>query len=320
MSIVSRFSLLVAMLALVTMADLGSPGRAGPELSNPKIRIKVLDNDGGYRRPKTVKYEALRTKLMKRAVLEEFVQFLSPIRLPQTLWLLASECAKDGPSPHYNPNEHWINMCYEFLESIEEQARQFADIAARDPTALPMNISREEAMDGLYVAVLLHEAAHALFDLLDIPVFGREEDAADAMAAFIALQFDSKTARTVIKGAASIWMLHNNPPTKAMDPREPNYPKDEATRCQIDPFCRYSDEHGTSGQRLYNLLCIAYGGNPAVFQDFVDLKWLPPQRAAGCKGEYEQIRHSFEKTVYPFVDRDMMKRVQSIQWMKPGSP
>ena len=56
-------------------------------------------------------------------------------------------------------------------------------------------------------------------------------------------------------------------------------PTDPDQQCWVDPFCAFSDEHGTSSQRLYNTLCIAYGGDPATFQDFVASGWLPPERA-----------------------------------------
>ena len=35
---------------------------------------------------------------------------------------------------------------------------------------------------GGFVSTLLHETGHAIFYMLDIPIFGREEDAADAVA------------------------------------------------------------------------------------------------------------------------------------------
>ena len=52
---------------------------------------------------------------------------------------------------------------------------------------------REDALVGGFVSTLLHETGHAIFYLLDIPIFGREEDAADAIAAYVA--FSSETDR-----------------------------------------------------------------------------------------------------------------------------
>jgi hypothetical protein len=149
---------------------------------------------------------------------------------------------------------------------------------------------------GAFTGVVLHEAGHAVFDMLEVPVFGREEDAADAMAAFIALQFNKDVARTVVRGYAYIWRALGNP-------RE---------------WAQYADEHGTSGQRFYNTLCLAYGGDPTTFKEFVDKGWLPKERAAGCAAEYQQTRLAFVKTILPFIDQGMMKKVQATNWLAPG--
>ena len=45
---------------------------------------------------------------------------------------------------------------------------------------------------GVCVIGVLHELGHALFHKYDIPLFGREEDAADQFAAYFMLQFDNK--------------------------------------------------------------------------------------------------------------------------------
>ena len=168
---------------------------------------------------------------------------------------------------------------------------------------------------------MLHEAGHALFDIMDVPMFGRQEDAADQMAGFIALQFNKETARTVIKGFAYAWQLEAeggaDPPTTLPDPSDPNYPTDPEQQCWLDPLCAFSDEHGTASQRVFNTLCIAYGGDQAGFQDLVDFGWLPEQRAKTCESEYQQAKFAFEKTVLPAIDQAQMKGVQNQRWFYP---
>ena len=311
MTALRLFVVVFAVMAVVGF----SAAEEKSTLENQFIKLWVTDGDGGYKIPKKPEYNKLRERLMTRAVLERYASFLSPLNLPTTLWLYAAECP-EGLSPHYNLNNHAIVMCYEWLEVTETQADRFTEIAAKYPKVLPLNISREEAVDGQYVSVLLHETGHALHDLLNVPVFGRAEDAADQTAAFIALQFGTETARTIIKGFASLFMLHHNPPTKVS---KPNYSKDDDRECRRDPICNYADEHGTAGQRLYNVLCIAYGGNRAGFQDFVDLGWLPPERAKTCEAEYERVKFAFAKTVYPFINQTKMKKVQAMKWLGPGT-
>ena len=192
--------------------------------------------------------------------------------------------------------------------------------ASENPAIVDARITR--AIRCWVVAgVMLHEAGHALFDIMDVPMFGRQEDAADQMAGFIALQFNKETARTVIKGFAYSWQLEAeggaDPPTTLPDPSDPNYPSDPKQQCSLDPLCAFSDEHGTASQRVYNTLCIAYGGDQAGFQDLVDSGWLPEQRAKTCESEYQQAKFAFEKTVLPAIDQAQMKRVQNQRWFYP---
>ena len=106
--------------------------------------------------------------------------------------------------------------------------------------------------------------------------FGREEDAADQVEAYFALQFGSDIARTIIKADAYFyeWM--------ASDPKT---------------FAGFSDPHDADSQRMYNLLCLAYGGQRAAFQDLVTSGWLLKDRADGCANEYAQAEAAFRRTV-----------------------
>ena len=135
-----------------------------------------------------------------------------------------------------------------------------------------------------------------------VPVFGREEDAADQMEAFLALQFGSDIARTIIKADAY-------------------YYEWSATVEKSDPatFAEFADVHGTDRQRVYNLLCMAYGGQREAFQDMVDSGWLPQERAQSCESEYRRAEAAFRKTIVPFIDPAQMKKVQARQgWFQPA--
>ena len=76
----------------------------------------------------------------------------------------------------------------------------------------------------------------------------------------------------------------------------------------------YADEHGAPLQRFYNLLCIAYGGQPDTFQDLIEAGTLPEGRAARCHDEYKQVERAFIDTVLPHVDLEQLARNQSIDW------
>ena len=77
---------------------------------------------------------------------------------------------------------------------------------------------------------------------------------------------------------------------------------------------------GPSAQRFYNTLCLAYGGEREWFKDFVDKGWLPKERADNCANEYQQVKYAFVKTILPFIDQDLMKKVQARDWLKAAAP
>jgi hypothetical protein len=226
-------------------------------------------------------------RLKSRQVLESLSQFLSPLRLPTSSFWSPSNA---GTTP------------------AALRSEQFGDPALlqfNDPIGLMPKQGQpsqgfshdDEVVVGSFVGVVLHEAGHAVFDMLDVPVFDREEDAADEMASFIALQFSKDVARTVTRGYAYFWSVLGNP----------------------KEWSQYSDEHGTSSQRFYNTLCLGYGGDPQTFKEFVDKGWLPKERAANCAAEYQQIKLAFEKTILPYIDVNLMKQVQARDWLKaPG--
>jgi hypothetical protein len=60
-------------------------------------------------------------------------------------------------------------------------------------------VTPADATDGQFL-VALHEVGHAVFDIFEVSVFGRAEDAADIM-----LQFGKEQARRLIGGAAWAW-------------------------------------------------------------------------------------------------------------------
>jgi hypothetical protein len=249
--------------------------------ANPDVTIEYLP-------PQASELQDVYDAVRKRQYLEELQHFLAPLRLPHKLILRAKQC--DTINAWYSPSERSLTLCYEYMEETRRTAPM---------TVSPDGfISREAAISGGLVGVALHEGGHMLFDMLKVPVFGREEDAADQNAAFIAQQFNKDVARTIIKGFAWAWAVQKDPTAAA-------------------PMSTWSDEHGKASQRMYNTLCLGYGANPNEFQELVDKGWLPKKRADHCKQEYVQLKLAFVKTILPFIDRDLLARVQQAQWLTP---
>jgi Putative metallopeptidase len=292
MTWIARIAAVAVALTSLALVSASAQAQAQPQSQGQPQAASDLTNGNiefAYYPPKSVKYQAVLDRLKSRHVLELLSQFLAPLRLPHKLYLVTIECG-ENPSPRYVPDNWAILLCYEFNEILDRVAPKQGQPA--------QGFTHDEVVVGSFVGVVLHEAGHAVFDMLDVPVFGREEDAADEMASFIALQFNKDVARTITRGFAYFWSVLGNP----------------------KEWAQYSDEHGTSTQRFYNALCIGYGGDPQTFKEFVDKGWLPKERAANCAAEYQQISLAFQKTVLPFVDVNLMKQVQARDWLKASAP
>ena len=77
----------------------------------------------------------------------------------------------------------------------------------------------------------------------------------------------------------------------------------------------FADEHGTPAQRLYNLLCLAYGADPKAFGDLVTKGYLPKKRADSCDDEYQQVSQAFEALIGPHIDRALAKKIMDKSWL-----
>jgi hypothetical protein len=241
-----------------------------------------------YVPPSNAQWEPVLSRLRQRKVLEELRSFLAPLRLPHPLVLRTLQC--DEVNAFYSWADRSLTLCYELVDDAVKQAP-----ATVSPDGF---ITREAAILGNVVGTLLHETGHMLFDMFDVPRFGREEDAADQVAVFLALQFNKDVARTIVKGWIYNWAIGTDPSSSS-------------------PMSVWADEHGMASQRMYNALCLGYGGDPKTFAEFVDRGWLPKDRAADCADEYNQVKRAFVKTILPFIDRGLMVRVQNAEWLTP---
>jgi hypothetical protein len=239
-----------------------------------------------YGEPRNPVHRPVYERLQKRRVLEDFRDFLAPLRLPAPLLVKTEDC---GGTVNAWYADRTITVCYEYVEWIHAIARK---------VTLSHEITLEDAIVGPFVDVLLHELSHAIIDMLRIPVFGREEDAADQLAAFILLQFGKDVARRTISGAALLFQQ------MAVD--------------QQPGSMDFASVHGLPAQRFVNVLCIAYGAHQALFQDFVNKRLLPRHRVGHCEAEYRQISYAFTTLISPHIDPELQKKVQQRQWLKPG--
>lgn len=233
--------------------------------------------------PKNPAHQPIYERLKERRVLERLQKFLSPFRLPRTLNIRMAGC--DGEADAFYGDDA-ITICYEYID----------ELWMRMPAETTAGIAPIDTVIGPLFDTCLHEFAHALFDMLNVPVLGREEDAADQVAAYIYLQLGKAEARRLITGTAYAY-------------------KTEAERAGPLSLKEFSDEHGTPAQRAYNVLCIAYGADSKLFGDFVTKGYLPKKRAEACNDEYGQVADAFQALIGPHVDRALAKKILDKSWL-----
>lgn len=268
-----RASVLAAgtMAAMIFLFPLVTAVDAAPRAKPNQIRYE-------YVQPKNPEHKAIHDHMKEGRALELLQQLLSPIRLPYPLLLKVAGC--DGIKNAWYDNEA-VTVCYELLADFMKNAPD------RD---LPIVLSRADAIIGPALDVFLHETGHAVFDMIGIPVLGREEDAADQFSAYVALKLPKQDARRMILGSVYGYRI--------------NAPGDEATL----PISEFSNEHSLPAQRMFNVLCIAYGSDQKLFADIVEKGFLPKKRAEGCPYEYDDLSFAMTKLIAPHIDKQLAKK------------
>jgi hypothetical protein len=267
------------------------------QMRNPNIRLE-------YREPR---YNKIYQWIKNRKVLEQFDALLSPLKLKHRLTLTVDDtnlhcrASSEHPNSFYNPKTYTVHICYNFLDMVINDA---SSVDEPDPKKFSVNttglipgFSRGEVIIGASAGLILHELGHAIFHNLEIPILGREEDAADQIAGFMMLQFGPEVALPTIRGTFNVWHHLN-----AL-----GFSKDAQ-----------ADVHGLSLQRAQNYLCLAYGSpHSASFKTLAEA-YLTKKRRDNCKSEYETTARAFNKTILPHViDQAQLKNVQQMQIFKP---
>jgi hypothetical protein len=138
-----------------------------------------------------------------------------------------------------------------------------------------------EFVTGNVLFVLAHETAHAMIGEMGIPVLGKEEDAADALATIVAVKMQTAFADRVVVNAARGWFLG-----------------DQRDRKEGIPISYY-DEHGMDLQRAYNIVCLLVGAQPDKFEGLANEVKLPEQRQASCQDDFSNASWSWEQVLKP---------------------
>jgi hypothetical protein len=204
--------------------------------------------------------------------------------------LIALSCGA-GPVLAQSAQSQPAQSQAERIEALREQFRAGVEATARalesDPSL--QNLSPEQRRDaigfvtGNIFFAIVHEMGHVLISEFELPVLGREEDAADAHAVLVLLRSGSAYSHRVLVDVAKGWFV-----------------SDQRRRDHGEKLAYY-DEHGLDRQRAYQIVCLMVGSDPKRFADLAAEMKLPEGRQETCQGDYNNALWSWDKVLKPYL-------------------
>jgi hypothetical protein len=168
-----------------------------------------------------------------------------------------------------------------FQAGLDEAVRLLAHEPRLKGISARQRLARIEFVFGNTLFVTTHELGHALVSEMDLPVLGREEDAADDFAILTALRIGDSLSHRVLVEAAKGWFLSAQRDKKKGDA----------------PY--YYDRHGLNEQRAYQIVCLMVGSDPVKFKDLADETKLPPERRRSCGWDFDTAVRSWLRVMAP---------------------
>lgn len=125
--------------------------------------------------------------------------------------------------------------------------------------------------------VLYHEVGHLLFDQLELPILGREEDAADNLATWTLLNQRSKDADQALADAAQGWLYSGVAYDSGGDESD------------------YAAAHSLDKQRAYQIVCLMVGMDETAFRPIANEYRIDRDRRETCHWDYSMVDRSLGK-------------------------
>jgi hypothetical protein len=175
--------------------------------------------------------------------------------------------------PYYNPKTHIIVLNHPFLElGIKVYTAEYPKITEYE---------LGKALASLEYFVLFHEIGHALVDLWQIPVLGREEDAVDGFSTIFMTEYVPDGGQIALWGADFFDYLGRH---------EGRFGRND-----------FANEHSLDPQRAYSIACWVYGSNPKKYRGLADV--IPKERLVRCPTEYLKLRKAWFQFLRPHIGR-----------------
>ena len=235
----ARFGLknssLVLVLALGCLVS--SAARAAGTEDGEKPGLKAEQPDDGrltltYKPSKA--FKATFQNLQDGGVLSTFVDHINGgLVLPKDVPVIFAECGQVNAFYRSEPGD--ITICYELIQFMAES---FLKLKAENE-ARGVVYDADDALTDAITFVFFHELGHALVDIYDLGITGKEEDAVDGLATALLLHLKGGGLAAIHGAQVFLVMSRDNE-------------KDVASLA-------FWDEHSFGRQRFFNIECWVYG-------------------------------------------------------------
>jgi hypothetical protein len=210
-----------------------------------------------------------RTKILE-AIAADINGYLA---LPEDLYITFDEC--QSSNAFYDENNKKVTICYEMVSYLYELFKT----KTKNPAQL------REMVINTTLFIFYHEMGHALIDLMDLPVTGKEEDTVDNFSIFLLADGSRKGSLAVLDGAIAFYLMgesEKNIPLKNLE---------------------LWDEHSLDHQRFYHIICMLYGSNPIQNQAIIRRKMLPLSMTNRCIEDYQKTKKGWLKVLEVWIKK-----------------
>lgn len=150
------------------------------------------------------------------------------------------------------------------------------------------------------ITIFYHELGHALIDVMQLPVLGLEEDAADVLSVVMTDRiWDAESSEQKVAAAATFWGAS------------------AAETAQAGYAPAFWGVHSPDERRYFTYLCLYYGGAPEERDAMAVEFGLPEDRAVTCPDEFDLAASSWGV----FLDElEAAGPGESLVWMGEAEP
>ena len=157
-----------------------------------------------------------------------------------------------------------------------------------------------EFVVGNTLFVMGHELGHVLISEMNMPVLGREEDAADSFAVVTALKLGTAASERVLIEAGKGWVLSSM--------------RDKKQKAAL----AFYDEHGLDLQRSYNVVCMMVGSDAEKYKQLADDTKLPEERRTSCVRDYKTTVWSWDEMLKPNLRKPDQPKIEiKVEYQDP---